>query len=62
MISPESAGYSPAITFSRVDLPMPDSPTMATYSPAATSSDTALSTVRAPKRCVTPESLSILES
>ena len=43
------------MTLSSVDLPMPDSPTMATYSPAPTRSDTSFSTVRPPKRLVTPE-------
>src|SRR2546429_6359745 len=37
---------------------MPESPITATYSPAATSSETAFSTVRSPKRLVTAESLS----
>src|SRR3989449_7651592 len=62
MILPESTGSSPAITLSRVDLPMPESPITATYSPAATSSETAFSTVRMPNRLVTAASLSTVES
>ena len=50
---PESTGSRPAITLRSVDLPMPESPTTATYSPAATSRETAFSTVRSPKRLVT---------
>src|SRR3989442_13411183 len=62
MILPESTGSSPAITLSRVDLPMPESPITATYSPAATSSDTAFNTVRVANRLVTAASLSTVES
>src|SRR2546422_7229394 len=41
---------------------MPESPITATYSPAATSSETAFSTVRMPNRLVTAASLSTVES
>src|SRR5204863_8457128 len=44
--------------FKSVGWRMPDSPTMAMYSPAATSSETSLRTVRPPKRWVTASSLS----
>ncbi|MCD6041357.1 MAG: hypothetical protein K0R40_960 [Burkholderiales bacterium] len=46
------------MTFSKVDLPMPDSPITAMYSPAASSRETPLSTLRAPKCLVTPLSFS----
>src|SRR4051812_26976337 len=45
-----------------VDLPMPDSPRMATYSPAASSSEMLLRMERAPKRLLTATSFSTLES
>src|SRR5258706_9680171 len=50
------------MTFSSVDLPMPDSPRIAMYSPARTSSEIWCRTVRPPKRLPTAESLSTLES
>jgi hypothetical protein len=56
---PSSEDSSPAITFSRVDLPVPDSPRIATYSPAARSSATPSNTVRVPKRLATPVSRSM---
>jgi len=52
----------PAMTFRSVDLPMPDSPRIAMYSPARTSSEIWCRTVRPPKRLPTAESLSTLES
>src|SRR5215210_6406579 len=50
------------MTLSKVDLPMPESPTTATYWPAASWSETAFRTVLAPKRLVTAVTLSTLES
>src|SRR5688572_124097 len=43
---PESGRSSPAMRFSSVDLPMPDSPMTATYSPGASSSEMSARTVR----------------
>src|SRR4051812_28978048 len=47
--SPESAVWTPAITFTRVDLPAPLSPTSATTSPACTSTDAPRSACSDPK-------------
>src|SRR5882757_3991046 len=46
LIEPPSAFSSPATRLSRVDLPMPDSPMTATYSPGARSRSTPAKTVR----------------
>src|SRR5262245_35600320 len=59
---PESTGSSPAMAFSSVDLPMPDSPTIAMYSPAPTSREISCRTALGPNRLLTRERLSTLES
>src|SRR5437870_4879172 len=61
-ICPASTGSSPAMTLSSVDLPMPDSPRIATYSPSRSSSEIWFRTDRPPKRLPTATSLSTLES
>src|SRR6266496_4128683 len=53
-ISPSSAGATPAMTLTRVDLPAPLSPTRATTSPSRTSKFTSLSARTAPKRLLIP--------
>src|SRR5437867_10376272 len=50
------------MTLSSVDLPMPDSPRIATYSPARTSSEIWFRTLRPPKRLPTATSLSTAET
>ena len=45
-ISPPSAGSRPAMQLSSVDLPTPDSPTIATHSPAPTRSDSRSNSTR----------------
>ncbi len=55
---PESAWCTPARTLTRVDLPAPLSPTMATTSPAPTSRSMSVSAFTAPKVLVTPRRLS----
>src|SRR5262245_12006695 len=54
VITPSSAGFTPAITLIIVDLPAPLSPTRATTSPAYTSSEASLRASTAPKRFVMP--------
>src|SRR5215211_3627041 len=51
---PSSAGWIPAIVFTRVDLPAPLSPTRATTSPSWTSKSTSLSAWTGPKLLLTP--------
>src|SRR6266508_5515966 len=52
--SPLSAGFTPSIAFTRVDLPAPLSPTRATTSPALTSKSTSDSACTGPKLLLTP--------
>src|SRR5215204_2262660 len=55
---PPSMGCTPAMVFTRVDLPAPLSPTRASTSPARTSRSMFFSAWTAPKRLETPRSAS----
>jgi len=51
---PASGLSRPAIRFSSVDLPVPDSPTIATTAPGSTASDSPSRIVRVPYRLTSP--------
>src|SRR5688500_12078082 len=53
-IAPRSARSKPAMTLSKVDLPQPDGPTIATNSPSPTSKLTSSTTGSSPKLLLTP--------
>src|SRR5688500_6617184 len=53
-IAPRSGRSKPAMTFSKVDLPQPDGPTIATNSPSATSKLTSWTTGSSPKFLLSP--------
>jgi hypothetical protein len=60
LTSPRSGRSKPAITLSRVDLPQPDGPTMATNSPSRTSKLTPSTTGSAPKFLPMPSTTILL--
>src|SRR5678815_4348543 len=57
---PRSARSKPAITLSKVDLPQPDGPTIATNSPSRTSKLTPSTTARSPKFLPMPSTTILL--